>query len=181
MISTNSPDLAEKVKVLRNHGSEVRYHHSVIGFNSRLDEIQAVVLRAKLKHIGDYNEGRRRVAHLYSELLQGSVLTPPAEDGKGVHVYHQYTVLTDNRDVLFASDCVGHAAATGHYSGRHAADFALSSGEVVKVKTNCGLSKPWAGVVAPTQRTARTRAPVLSAGPARWRLMASFKAHGWRS
>jgi dTDP-4-amino-4,6-dideoxygalactose transaminase len=100
MVTTNSAELAEKVKMLRNHGSKVRYYHSVIGYNSRLDELQAVILRAKLKRIDSYNQNRRRVAHLYSELLQNSRVTPPAEDGKGVHVYHQYTLLTDCRDEI---------------------------------------------------------------------------------
>lgn len=100
MVTTDSPELAEQLKVLRNHGSKVRYHHSVIGFNSRLDELQAVILRAKLKRIAGYNENRRRVAHLYSELLADTTVTPPDEDGKGVHVYHQYTVLTDRRDAI---------------------------------------------------------------------------------
>ena len=98
MVMTNSPELAEQVRLLRNHGSRVRYHHAVIGYNSRLDEIQAVVLRTKLKQIEEYNAGRRRVARLYNELLQDSQVTTPHENGKGVHVYHQYTVLTDCRD-----------------------------------------------------------------------------------
>lgn len=92
---------AEELKVLRNHGSRVRYHHSVIGYNSRLDDIQAAILRVKLKKIDEFNSGRRRVAHLYSELL-GDIVTVPYEDGKGVHVYHQYTVLTDKRDIIMA-------------------------------------------------------------------------------
>lgn len=99
MITTNDDALAEKLKILRNHGSSVRYHHDVIGFNSRLDEIQAVILRAKLKRIKAYNEGRRRAAHHYSKLLK-PLVTPPHEDGKGEHVYHQYTLLTDKRDVI---------------------------------------------------------------------------------
>jgi dTDP-4-amino-4,6-dideoxygalactose transaminase len=97
MVTTRSPDLAERVNVLRNHGSRERYRHSVIGFNSRLDELQAVVLRVKLKRIATYNEGRRRVARLYGAMLEGSGVAPPVEDGKGTHVYHQYTVLTDRR------------------------------------------------------------------------------------
>ena len=100
MVTTNSPELAEQVRILRNHGSRVRYHHAVIGYNSRLDEIQAVVLRTKLKRIEEYNAGRRRVARLYNEILQDSQVTTPHEDGKGVHVYHQYTVLTDYRDKI---------------------------------------------------------------------------------
>lgn len=100
MVTTDSAELAERVRVLRNHGSKVRYHHSVIGFNSRLDELQAVVLRVKLKRIGSFNEGRRRVARLYRERFAGTAVVPPFEDGKGTHVYHQYTVLTDRRDAI---------------------------------------------------------------------------------
>jgi dTDP-4-amino-4,6-dideoxygalactose transaminase len=101
LVTCASDELAEQLKVLRNHGSRVRYHHSVIGFNSRLDDIQAAILRIKLSHINEFNTGRRRVAHLYSELL-GDIVTVPHEDGKGVHVYHQYTVLTDRRDAIMA-------------------------------------------------------------------------------
>jgi dTDP-4-amino-4,6-dideoxygalactose transaminase len=100
LITTSCPELAEQVKVLRNHGSKVRYHHSVIGFNSRLDEIQAVILRVKLKHIREYNEGRRRVAHLYSSLMADAGVVTPFEDGIGTHIYHQYTLLTDHRDAI---------------------------------------------------------------------------------
>ena len=102
MISCASQELADWVKVLRNHGSKVRYHHHVIGFNSRLDEIQAAILRVKLKHIDQFNKERRRVAHLYSELLK-DLVTVPFEDGLGNHVYHQYTLLTDRRDAVMAA------------------------------------------------------------------------------
>lgn len=98
MIVTDSDEMADAVRVLRNHGSRQRYHHSVIGYNSRLDELQAVVLRAKLKHIDTYNTLRRKNAHHYTGRLKGTRVIPPAEDGKGVHVYHQYTVLTDARE-----------------------------------------------------------------------------------
>jgi dTDP-4-amino-4,6-dideoxygalactose transaminase len=60
--------------------------------------MQAVILRAKLKRIEQYNQARRRVAHLYSELMADLPLTPPYEDGLGVHVYHQYTLLSSRRD-----------------------------------------------------------------------------------
>lgn len=115
MITTSSAELAEQVKVLRNHGSKVRYHHSVIGYNSRLDEIQAVILRVKLARIGEYTAGRRRVAHLYSSLLQGSAVTPPFEDGKGLHVYHQYTVLTDRRDAIMQALSEAKIASAVYY------------------------------------------------------------------
>ena len=99
MVTTNDDAVAEQLKMLRNHGSRERYHHDIIGYNSRLDEIQAVILRAKLKRIRSYNEGRRRAAHQYSDLLKDKV-TPPHEDGKGEHVYHQYTLLSDRRDAI---------------------------------------------------------------------------------
>lgn len=100
MVTTNDPELAEKVKVLRNHGSKVRYYHSVIGYNSRLDEIQAAILRVKLKRMKRFNELRNRNAHLYSEMFEGTGVTPPFEDGNGMHVYHQYTVKTGDREKI---------------------------------------------------------------------------------
>lgn len=101
LVTCATDELAEQIKVLRNHGSRIRYHHSVIGFNSRLDDIQAAILRVKLREIDRFNSGRRRVAHLYSELLC-DIVSVPHEDGTGVHVYHQYTVLTDRRDAIMA-------------------------------------------------------------------------------
>jgi len=100
MIVTDSDEMAEAVRVLRNHGSRQRYHHSVIGYNSRLDELQAVVLRVKLRHIETYNILRRKNAHLYTSRLSGTAVLPPVEDGKGVHVYHQYTILADSREAI---------------------------------------------------------------------------------
>ncbi len=59
-VTTNDPEIAAKVRMLRDHGSNVRYHHDILGFNARLDEIQAVVLRAKLPHLAAWNEKRRQ-------------------------------------------------------------------------------------------------------------------------
>jgi dTDP-4-amino-4,6-dideoxygalactose transaminase len=98
LVVTNSDETAAKIKQLRNHGSDVRYYHDVIGYNSRLDEMQAVILRAKLKRIDQYNQARRHVAHLYSELMVDLPIVTPYEDGLGEHVYHQYTLLSDRRD-----------------------------------------------------------------------------------
>ncbi|MCW8973151.1 MAG: DegT/DnrJ/EryC1/StrS family aminotransferase [Gammaproteobacteria bacterium] len=104
LITTNDEKIAEHLRVLRNHGSWQRYHHSELGFNSRLDELQAVILRAKLKRIDQYNEGRRRVAHRYSAALaEMDGTTPPHEDGIGTHVYHQYTLLSAKRDQIMAA------------------------------------------------------------------------------
>lgn len=98
LVTTHSDAAAETIKMLRNHGSKVRYYHDIVGYNSRLDEMQAVILRAKLKRIDQYNQARRRAAHRYSELLAGLPLATPFEDGLGEHVYHQYTLLCERRD-----------------------------------------------------------------------------------
>lgn len=100
MVTTQSDAMAEKLRMLRNHGSKVRYYHDILGYNSRLDEIQAVVLRAKLPLIDEYNRQRRRVAHRYSAGLAGLNLQTPHEDGVGLHVYHQYTLLSDQRAAI---------------------------------------------------------------------------------
>jgi dTDP-4-amino-4,6-dideoxygalactose transaminase len=100
MVITNDDALAEAVRVLQNHGSRERYYHDVIGFNSRLDELQAVVLRIKLKRIDTFNGMRRTHARSYNAELQGAALELPREDGKGLHVYHQYTIGSPRRDVI---------------------------------------------------------------------------------
>jgi len=100
LVVTSSDETAAMLKKLRNHGSDVRYYHDVIGYNSRLDEMQAVVLRAKLKRIDQYNQARRKAAHRYSEILAELPLTVPYEDGVGEHVYHQYTLLSEQRDLI---------------------------------------------------------------------------------
>ena len=97
MVTTQSDALAETLRMLRNHGSKVRYYHDIIGYNSRLDELQAVVLRAKLARIDHYNQQRRRVAQRYQAGLAGLPLHTPFEDGIGRHVYHQYTLLCEQR------------------------------------------------------------------------------------
>ncbi len=101
LVATGSPTIAEELKVLRNHGSRERYHHHVIGYNSRLDEMQAVILRAKLRRIDRYNDGRRRAARAYNDALKDVPgITTPWEDPAGQHVYHQYTLLSDCRDAI---------------------------------------------------------------------------------
>jgi dTDP-4-amino-4,6-dideoxygalactose transaminase len=112
LVTTNCAPVAERLLKLRNHGSKVRYHHDEIGYNSRLDEIQAAVLRVKLKRVNAYNEARRRVAAQYAQVLAGLDVEVPYEDGIGLHVYHQYTILTDRREEVMAAlqeAQVGHA------------------------------------------------------------------------
>ena len=100
MITTNDDEVAAQVKLLRNHGSSQQYHHDVIGYNSRLDELQAVILRIKLKHIDDYNQRRLEVARSYNRLLADSRFETPIIADDRDHIFHQYTVLCDERDAV---------------------------------------------------------------------------------
>ena len=102
MVTTQSDQLADLLRMYRNHGSRERYHHDVIGVNSRLDEIQAAILRVKLNHIETFNQERRRVAQTYRKLFAGTAVVTPHEDGIGNHVYHQYTTLMPNRETVMA-------------------------------------------------------------------------------
>lgn len=93
MITTNDDAIAEQVRVLRDHGSPRKYHHVTVGYNSRLDSIQAAILRVKLRYIDAWNEARRTAARHYTKLLRAVPgVTPPAESGDSRHVYHQYTI-----------------------------------------------------------------------------------------
>ena len=103
LVTTGDAATAERIRVLRNHGQTERYHHACIGYNSRLDELQAVVLRHKLPHIEAYNRERRRVAERYDAGLAGAPVQVPHRDGLGTHVFHQYTILTDRREHVAAA------------------------------------------------------------------------------
>ncbi|MBI4833808.1 MAG: DegT/DnrJ/EryC1/StrS family aminotransferase [Planctomycetes bacterium] len=100
MIITNSPELAEKARLLRNYGQKIKNEHSVMGFNSRLDNLHAAVLRIKLKYLDEWNDKRRRNGKIYYELFGASspVVLPNPE--KGDHIYHLYVVLAENRNKL---------------------------------------------------------------------------------
>jgi len=100
MVITNDADLAEQMLSLRNHGSRVRYYHDRIGFNSRLDEIQAAILRVKFKHIDTYNAKRRQNAMTYNSILSAAGVRTPSELTNTVHVFHQYTIRVKNRDAV---------------------------------------------------------------------------------
>ncbi len=90
---------ADDIRQLRNHGSKGSYKHEKVGFNSRLDEIQAGILLVKFKRIDEYNEKRRQRAALYNEFLSDSI-TLPVERPGAKHVYHQYTLRSPKRDKI---------------------------------------------------------------------------------
>jgi dTDP-4-amino-4,6-dideoxygalactose transaminase len=99
-ITTNDPELYRRARMIRDHGSERRYYHDLVGMNARLDEIQAVVLRAKLPHLAEWNQQRRAHAALYNQLLQGSPAIIPVEQAGNTHIYHLYVVRVPKRDEL---------------------------------------------------------------------------------
>lgn len=98
MITTNNKELAEKLVKMRNYGQSTRYSHDFVGVNSRLDEIQAAILRVKLPKLDEWNERRRNNAKLYGDLLEDTNVTTPIERGYAKHVYHLYVITHKERD-----------------------------------------------------------------------------------
>jgi len=94
---------AERLRMLRHHGSRQSYLHEVVGYNSRLDELQAAILRVKLKHLDRFNAARAQVADAYRKRLEGAGLVLPAPDPRGRHAWHQFTVRSAKRDALRAA------------------------------------------------------------------------------
>ncbi len=119
LVVTNDQPLRERVEMLRRHGGRKKYHHEELGLNSRLDELQAAILRVKLRHLDGWNQARRSLAYRYNRLLKSvegivrpveisshDALAPTtaAESSDLVYaVYHQYTVLVDDRDTVLSA------------------------------------------------------------------------------
>ena len=100
MVVTDDSDLAEQLQMFRNYGQSQKYYYDFQGFNSRLDEIQAGVLRVKLKHLDDWNKKRRNIAEIYNNRLKDLNLILPIEKEGSKHVYHLYVIRCENRDKL---------------------------------------------------------------------------------
>jgi len=97
MVVTNNPELAEKVTMLRNHGCKQKYYHLIPGFNSRIDSLQAAILRVKLRHLDEWIGQRRQRAQLYSQLLELiDGIEPPYTAPYGCHVFNYYTIRLNN-------------------------------------------------------------------------------------
>lgn len=102
MAVTCDQEIATLLDVLRRHGGRIKYYHERIGYNSRLDEIQAAILRVKLRHLEEWTAARQRVAARYDELLAGAPVVTPYQAPNVKHVYHQYTIRAPRRDELEA-------------------------------------------------------------------------------
>ncbi len=101
-LTTNDPELAETVRMMRNYGQRKKYDHVFLAWNRRMDTIQAAVLRAKLPHLDRWNAARRAVAGRYDELLADTGLVLPQVADYAEHVFHLYVVQTDGRDEMLA-------------------------------------------------------------------------------
>ncbi len=101
-VTTQSSGLAERIRMLRDHGSLHKHTHELVGYNARMAGLQGAVLNAKLRHLDQWNEARRRIAGWYGELLDGLPIKTPPPDGDGRQVYHLYVIETERRDQLRA-------------------------------------------------------------------------------
>ncbi len=100
-VATNNEEMAHRIRALRNYGEKKKYLHTSMGRNSRLDEIQAAVLRVKLKHLDEWNERRRQHAKLYDQMLEPvDQVTTPTVASYGEHVFHLYVIRCEQRDQL---------------------------------------------------------------------------------
>jgi len=97
MVVTDHKYAAEAVRLYRNQGNKIRYRHTVIGHNSRMDEIQAAVLRVKLKYIDKWNRKRREIAEFYEKGLSGLDIETPVSPKAGTHIYHLYVIRFKNK------------------------------------------------------------------------------------
>ncbi|WP_146809512.1 DegT/DnrJ/EryC1/StrS family aminotransferase [Aneurinibacillus danicus] len=114
MMVTDDETIANKIRLLRVHGSVLKYHHSLIGYNSRLDELQAAMLTVKLAYIDEWNKQRRKKAEVYTEAFKDLPLKLPGVKSDYYSVYHLYVVGTEHRDELTAF-LREHGIATGIY------------------------------------------------------------------
>lgn len=102
-LMTNNEELGDKIRVIVNHGSQIKYYHEEIGVNSRLDTLQAAILRVKLRHLNSYNKSRQVAADYYDTLLAGyDQIQTPVRSANSSHIFHQYTlrIKTSKRDEI---------------------------------------------------------------------------------
>jgi len=100
MMVTRNPEFAEKLRLLREHGAKPKYYHSIVGTNSRLDAIQAAILRVKLRHLDRWSAARGRNADLYDKLFEGSRVARPFRDSRARHIFNQYVIRSPRREEL---------------------------------------------------------------------------------
>lgn len=158
-ILTRSDHLAGQLRAMRNYGSERKYHHPALGFNSRLDTLQAVVLRAKLRRLDAWNRQRREAATRYDSLLDGLPVTLPTTREGNEHVWHLYVVQVDDRDRVLQRLTAAGIGAGIHYPvpihlqgafaahGHRLGDFPVAEAAALRI-----LSLPMYPGISPDQQ-----------------------------
>ena len=101
MVVTNDEKIAHRIRCLRDHGRKGKYEHLMVGYNYRLDALQAAILRVKLKYLDEWNEKRRKNASIYNGLLKDSGVITPYEEKYAKHVYHLYVIRVKKRDRVY--------------------------------------------------------------------------------
>jgi dTDP-4-amino-4,6-dideoxygalactose transaminase len=115
LVVTDDGELADRLRRHRNHGEAHKYDHVELGWNSRLDELQAAILRVKLTHAAEWTEARRRLAARYAAGLAGCPMGLPVEPAGARHVFHQFTIRTGRRDALAKHLAAAGVATACHY------------------------------------------------------------------
>jgi len=100
MVVCDDPAVYERLRMIIVHGSKVKYHHEILGVNSRLDTLQAAILTVKLRHLENWNSARRRFAARYDEMLAQTPAIVPYISPSCTHIFHQYTMRVPQRDAL---------------------------------------------------------------------------------
>lgn len=114
IVVTNDEEMADRIKLLGHHGSKRKYYHDVVGYNSRLDSLQAAILRVKLSKLQEWNAKRKQKASIYAEHLKHTALSVPTVDAHVDHVFHLFAVECDYRDQI-AAQLQQAGISTGHY------------------------------------------------------------------
>lgn len=155
-IVTENPDIEKEIRVLRNYGSEKRYHNKTIGYNSRLDEIQAGLLRVKLRYIDELNKEREEIAKRYLTEIKNEEILLPESMENSTHIYHLFVIRLKNREKFMKymeENSVGtmihypippHLSEAYSYLGYKEGDFPLAeaySSEVVSIPIYNGMKK----------------------------------------
>jgi dTDP-4-amino-4,6-dideoxygalactose transaminase len=147
-VTANDTGVADRIRVLRNYGSRVRYHNEVIGYNSRLDELQAALLRVKLRRLDDWNSRRAYLAGLYLDGLRGSQCTLPFVPDWADPVWHLFVIRHPRRDALqkhladHGVQTIIHYPIPPHLSGAYAAGFKRGGLPVAELMADEVLSLP---------------------------------------
>ena len=170
--------MTRTLRSLRHHGTKQTYLHDRVGWNSRLDEIQAAVLRVKLRHLERFIEARIKVAAGYRARLAGAAVTLPAEHGRGRHVYHQFTIRSPKRDAINEALAKEGIASSVFYPGAAAPAAGVRGGQPGRVAAELGSGGEDGAVAAHQPDARRSLARPHLQGGARGMKLPFTKMHG---